>query len=138
MLLAMTPALLQSQPIYRCGNSYGQAPCADGVVIDAQDSRTAAQKAQTDAATVQAARQADRMERERLAVERRTIAATERTEADRRKPPAATRATHPPARGTTPKPASRPKARAGEADYFTAAARSDDPTRKAAARSPRD
>jgi len=65
------------------------------------------ERGETLVAAIAAARQADRMERERLAVERRTIAATERTEADRRKPPAATRATHPPARGTTPKIALR-------------------------------
>ena len=70
ILLVLAPAVLQSQPIYRCGNVYSQMPCADGVVLGADDRRTADQKAQTDAATVQAMRLADRMERDRLAAGR--------------------------------------------------------------------
>lgn len=61
--LALT---LQAQPIYRCANSYSQTPCAGGVAIDAQDSRSPTQKAQSEAATVQAIRLANEMERTRL------------------------------------------------------------------------
>ncbi len=71
ILLVLAPAILHSQPIYRCGNVYSQIPCTDGIVLSADDRRTADQKAQTDAATAQALRQADRMERDRLAAERR-------------------------------------------------------------------
>ncbi len=70
ILLVLAPAVLQAQAIYRCGNVYSQLPCTDGIVLDADDRRTADQKAQTDAATTQAMRQADRMERDRLAAER--------------------------------------------------------------------
>jgi len=56
---------LQAQ-IYRCANSYSQTPCPGGIAIDLQDSRSPAQKAQSDAATVQAVRRANEMERQRL------------------------------------------------------------------------
>ncbi len=58
------------QTIYKCGNVYGQSPCPDGVVVDANDSRTPAQKAQADAATALAARSADKLERERVSLEK--------------------------------------------------------------------
>ena len=58
------------QTIYKCGNVYGQSPCPDGVVVDANDTRTPAQKAQADAATAQAARSADKLERERVSLEK--------------------------------------------------------------------
>ncbi len=57
---------LQAQPIYRCVNSYSQTPCPGGTAIDVQDSRSPAQKAQSDAATAQAARLANEMEKTRL------------------------------------------------------------------------
>jgi len=33
------------QQVYRCGNSYSQSPCAGGVTVNADDSRTDAQRA---------------------------------------------------------------------------------------------
>lgn len=66
-VLFLAPALLQAQTIYRCGNSYSQTPCTGAVVVHADDKRTPDQKAQTDAATMRAARLAQRMERDRLA-----------------------------------------------------------------------
>lgn len=69
-LLSIPAMTLYSQTIYRCGNTYSQTPCPGAALIAADDSRSPAQKAQTDAAAAQAARQADRMERERLAQER--------------------------------------------------------------------
>jgi hypothetical protein len=33
-------------PIYRCGNTYSQAPCAGGHVIEASDPRSAAERAE--------------------------------------------------------------------------------------------
>ena len=74
LLLGMLPMSNQAQAIYRCGNSYSQTPCAGGSVVDADDRRSAEQKAQTDAAAAQAGRQADRMEHERLARERAAVA----------------------------------------------------------------
>jgi len=66
-------AVASAQPVYRCGNSYSQVPCAGASVLAVDDGRSAEQKAQTDAATAQAQRQADRMERERLALERSAL-----------------------------------------------------------------
>lgn len=68
--LCALPALASAQPVYRCGNSYSQVACPGASVLAVEDNRSAEQKAQTDAATAQALRQADRMERERLALER--------------------------------------------------------------------
>jgi len=70
VLLSMLPMALQSQTIYRCGNTYSQTPCPGASLIAAGDSRSPEQKAQTDAAAAQAARQAERMERERMERER--------------------------------------------------------------------
>ena len=57
LVLACTvrPMPLSAQTIYRCGNAYSEAPCPGGVAIDVNDRRSAAQKAQTDAAARQAA-----------------------------------------------------------------------------------
>lgn len=74
LLLSLLPMGLQAQSIYRCGNAYGQTPCPGGSVVAADDSRSAQQKAQTDAATAQATRQGDRMEHERLAHARAAVA----------------------------------------------------------------
>lgn len=54
------------QNVYRCGSTYSQTPCPDGVPVDVQDARTAQQKAETDAATRRNANAADAMERARL------------------------------------------------------------------------
>lgn len=72
---------VQAQTVYRCGNAYSQTPCPGASVIAVDDSRSAEQKAQTDAAATQAARQADRMERERLARERAAELAAARARA---------------------------------------------------------
>lgn len=57
------------QNVYKCANVYSQLPCPGAVAVDASDSRSPAQKAQTDAAAAQSARSAEKMEKERLAVE---------------------------------------------------------------------
>ena len=54
------------QNVYRCGNSYSQTPCVDGVLIDAQDSRTKAQKADSDALIRKEVATAKAMEQTRL------------------------------------------------------------------------
>ena len=58
-----------SQTIYRCGDSYSQTPCPGATSLEVDDSRSALQKAQADAATAAASRTAGTMERERLARE---------------------------------------------------------------------
>jgi G3E family GTPase len=37
------------QKIYRCGSEYSQVPCANAIVVEADDARSAAQKVQSDA-----------------------------------------------------------------------------------------
>ncbi len=63
------------QTIYRCGNSYSDAPCAGASKLAIDDSRSPAQKAQTDAATVRTRTLAQQMERERLTLEKSVMAA---------------------------------------------------------------
>lgn len=65
---------LQAQSIYRCGNTYSQTPCPGAESLQLSDARQPEQKQQTDAATVQAARLAQRMEQTRLAEEKRLLA----------------------------------------------------------------
>ena len=67
-----TPAW--SQTIYKCGAVYSQQPCPDAITLDASDTRTPAQKAQTDAATAAAAKMAGQMEKDRLAREKIQVA----------------------------------------------------------------
>jgi hypothetical protein len=63
-------AVLAAGPkVYRCGSTYSQIPCADAVTVDAQDTRTKAQKSQADAATKTEAATANAMEKARLAEE---------------------------------------------------------------------
>ncbi len=61
---------VSGQTIYRCGSSYGDTPCAGASTLSIDDSRSAAQKAQTDAATVQTRKLALQLERERLMLEK--------------------------------------------------------------------
>lgn len=64
-----------AQSVYKCGGSYSQLPCPGGVLIDTTDQRSAAQKAQSDLATVRDARKADAMETARLQQEKEDLAA---------------------------------------------------------------
>lgn len=56
-------------PVYRCGNSYSQSPCANGRALDVDDTRSAQQHAQAVRVAAEERRLADRMERDRLAAE---------------------------------------------------------------------
>lgn len=67
-----TPAW--SQTIYKCGTSYSQQSCPDSITVDVSDTRTQAQKAQTDAATASAGKIAAQMEKDRLAREKAQVA----------------------------------------------------------------
>jgi hypothetical protein len=63
------------QNVYKCGSVYSQSPCPGGVAIDANDSRTPAEKAQRDALTAQTSRSAEQMEKERLVQEQQNLVA---------------------------------------------------------------
>lgn len=60
-----------SQSVYRCGNTYSQTPCADGVEVNVQDDRTAAQKAESQAIVRRETSTANAMEKARLREEAR-------------------------------------------------------------------
>ncbi len=114
-LHGLQPTALPAQTIYRCASSYSQVPCPGGAALSVDDSRTHAQKAQTDTATVQALRQADQLEKSRLATERAVAVAS-------RAAPGVSPARPPKA------VAARTTKRKGEpdAELFTASARRDD------------
>ncbi len=63
-----------AQKVYRCGNTYSQAPCPGGDAVDTSGSqvRAQAQKAQSEAA--RSAKAADKMEKTRLSQEKRDLA----------------------------------------------------------------
>ena len=72
LLLAAT-AQAQAQGVYRCGNSYGTAPCAGGAAVVVDDVRTADQRQQALAAKKQEARLAGQLAAERRAREQAAV-----------------------------------------------------------------
>ena len=60
----------KAESVYRCGDTYSQAPCPGGKVLDVSDSRDAAQKQQADEATLRDTELARSMAQERLAQEK--------------------------------------------------------------------
>jgi len=116
-LLACWAGPAGAQAVYRCGNLYSQQPCADALPLDAADSRTAAQSAQTQAAASRAASSAQRMEKERLAQAAQAVA-NSRAPAQRAKPPAS--AASAPMNSPTHSPDRRKQKKPPE--FFTAAA----------------
>lgn len=81
LLCSLWIAAASAQTIYRCANTYSQTPCSGGHTLTIDDSRTAAQKAQTDAATLQTRQLAVQLERERVAQEKAAMAAGLRQDA---------------------------------------------------------
>ncbi len=123
--VASTGAMAQN--VYRCGNTYSQKPCADGVQVDVQDSRTAAQKTESQAAVRREASTADAMEKARLKEEARLTGANDKSTSSpngkkaNSKSPASDTSTGNSgpraAAGTTPKSQAKKKK---EPEYFTA------------------
>ncbi len=62
-----------AQNVYKCGNSYSQTPCPGGQTINVDDTRTHAQKEQTDTAVQRDAQQAQTLENLRLTQEKATL-----------------------------------------------------------------
>lgn len=56
----------QCQEVFRCGDSYSQKPCANAVVVNVDDARSPAQKAEADAVTRRELASANAMEKARL------------------------------------------------------------------------
>lgn len=69
--LLAASSLTQSQTVWRCGNSYGQQPCAGGAPVAASDTRTPADAARSANVARQDWALADRLEKDRLAQEKR-------------------------------------------------------------------
>ncbi|MEO6746633.1 MAG: hypothetical protein ABIS28_15050 [Caldimonas sp.] len=57
---------VMAQTVYRCGNTYGPAPCPEGKAIEADDARTSAQRAEALRLAADERRRGDDMERSRL------------------------------------------------------------------------
>lgn len=64
--LAAATTATMGQKIYRCGSEYSQVPCSNGVVVEADDPRSSAQKAKSDAMIQRNAAAAQTMETSRL------------------------------------------------------------------------
>lgn len=96
-----------AQKIYKCGSSYSQIPCPDGVAVEASDTRTSAQKAAANQTSKSQAKQAQALEKERLKDEAQARAADQAlAKAHSNKTPAES------------KPATKKKSK--EPEYFTA------------------
>lgn len=59
----------QAQEIYRCGSVYSQTPCPQGRLLEADDSRSEAQRAEAARVAASERRLANEMRRDRLAEE---------------------------------------------------------------------
>jgi hypothetical protein len=64
----------RAQKVYRCGATYSQIPCAGAVAVEADDTRSAAQKSQADKSIVRDTAVANTMEKTRLKEEAKAIA----------------------------------------------------------------
>jgi len=116
-----------AEEVYRCGNSYSQKPCPDGVRVDVQDARTAEQKAESDKAIRRESSAANAMEKTRQQEEAQLHAANAKAAApskDKKKagmptaadtPAGSTDADH-----QTAKPHKAPAKKKKEPEYFTA------------------
>ena len=60
-----------AQNVYKCGSSYSQIPCTDAVKVPTDDTRTVAQKKESDRAVARDMQAAKAMEKERLAEEKK-------------------------------------------------------------------
>lgn len=75
LTLSAAALAASAQVTYRCGNSYSQSPCPGAVEVDTRDTRTGAQKAQTDLATQRDTHTANALEKARLLQESKDRAA---------------------------------------------------------------
>jgi hypothetical protein len=74
--LALGVPFASAQPaVYRCGQSYQQAPCAQGRPVAVDDARSESQRREAQAAARDEAKLGTRLERERLARQTHPLAA---------------------------------------------------------------
>jgi G3E family GTPase len=125
-LATVTTAAI-GQKIYRCGSEYSQIPCADAVVVQADDPRSSAQKVQSDAMIQRNAAAARSMEKARLAEEAalRSTETANNASSKKKKHPSkqsATKTTTQPdvAAGSNEAKKVKKGSRTKDPDYFTA------------------
>lgn len=125
--ICATTTRASAEEVYRCGSSYSQTPCPDGVRVDVQDARTAAQKAESDAAIRRESSAANAMEKARLKEEARLQAANAKAAAPTKAKKKASQPTASDASAdgadATPlgaKPHKHPAKKKKEPEYFTA------------------
>ena len=70
LLAAAAMSAAQAQTVYRCGNTYSQAPCPHAKRVEVSDERSPAQQAEARRVADDERRVAAEMRRERLADER--------------------------------------------------------------------
>lgn len=116
-----------AQKVYRCGSAYSQTPCPDALVVEVEDTRSKAEKSESDARVRREAASADAMEKQRLHDEAQAMAngnakTNSRTKngarngkSARQTPSSAADATHP----TGPN-AKKPKSKQKTPEFFTA------------------
>ncbi|MES2584158.1 MAG: hypothetical protein V4627_15655 [Pseudomonadota bacterium] len=86
--ICTTPTGAIGQNVYRCGSSYSQNPCPDAVVVDVDDTRSKAQKAEADAKTKRETAQVQTLENTHQKEEsRQRTADAQLTAAERKKSP---------------------------------------------------
>lgn len=95
-----------AQKVYKCGSSYSQIPCPDGVALEAGDGRTAAQRAAANKTMREQAAQAKQLEKTRLKDDAEAAAASKPVKAE--------------AKPVKEKAATTKKKKSKEPEYFTA------------------
>lgn len=123
VFLGLSCMAAAAQTVYRCGSSYSDMPCAGASMLSIDDSRSPAQKAQTDAATAQARTLAQQMERDRLALEKSLMSA--KPPATRHKGDTPVRPASVAAAAHAAKTAKTANKKKSEPPFFTAAATPD-------------
>jgi hypothetical protein len=120
MTLLLAGLGANAQQVYRCGSSYGQSRCPDGVAVPADDPRTDAQRAAAKQALSQDKALAKQLEASRHKEEAQALAldraALARAKAAHNKPDTA----KPVAAKPHKKPAKTRSAKVPEPDVFTA------------------
>jgi hypothetical protein len=69
LMFCFTVGAAQAQEIYRCGSAYSRTPCPQGRLVEADDSRSEAQRAAAARVAASERRLANEMRRDRLAEE---------------------------------------------------------------------
>lgn len=111
-----------AQTVYRCGNSYGQTPCANGVPLNVSDSRSAAQKAEAEKIAARDAATARGIEKERLRQEALAVKTAAAASAPKPAVPAAQAAKMPTEKSasTSEKKSKKSEKKNKDPEFFTA------------------